>query len=187
MGAGDAGHGVGLLLLHRVGVLRTALLPLNVPLYVLPATAETSSQGRAGIRFGGALSSYASQPVTEAGMKSTTIRCSFCSSGYTQSMGIVSRRKAENYHPAHYPQQNREMSSRWSLNISHCHNPCDIGKMNCRARARLMAYLQARWQISVMSAPEKPLVYLTSRSKSTSGATGDLRSTLSNICSPKQT
>ena len=37
--------------------------------------------------------------------------------------------------------------------------------------------MQARWQISVMSAPEKPLVYLTSRSTSTSGATGDLRRT----------
>ena len=41
----------------------------------------------------------------------------------------------------------------------------------------LMAYLQARWQISVMSAPEKPLVYLTSSAVSTSSATGDLRST----------
>ena len=40
-----------------------------------------------------------------------------------------------------------------------------------------MAYLQARWQISVMSAPEKPAVNLTSVSRSTSGATGDLRST----------
>ena len=40
-----------------------------------------------------------------------------------------------------------------------------------------MAYLQARWQISVMSAPEKPLVCFTSRSTSTSGATGDFRST----------
>ena len=41
----------------------------------------------------------------------------------------------------------------------------------------LMAYLQARWQISVMSAPENPLVYLTRRAVSTSSATGDLRST----------
>jgi len=32
------------------------------------------------------------------------------------------------------------------------------------AGAHLMAYLQARWQISVMSAPEKPLVCFTSRS-----------------------
>jgi len=40
-----------------------------------------------------------------------------------------------------------------------------------------MAYLQARWQISVMSAPEKPLVCFTSRSTSTSGATGDFRNT----------
>jgi len=41
----------------------------------------------------------------------------------------------------------------------------------------LMAYLHARWQISVMSAPENPLVYLTSSAVSTSSATGDLRST----------
>ena len=39
----------------------------------------------------------------------------------------------------------------------------------------LMAYLQARWQISVMSAPEKPLVKRTSRSMSTPSSTGDLR------------
>ena len=43
--------------------------------------------------------------------------------------------------------------------------------------AHRIAYLQARWQISVMSAPEKPLVCFTSRSTSTSGATGDFRST----------
>ncbi len=42
--------------------------------------------------------------------------------------------------------------------------------------------MHARWQISVMSAPEKPLVYLTSRSWSTSGAMGDLRSTALKIC-----
>ena len=41
-----------------------------------------------------------------------------------------------------------------------------------------MAYLTARWQISVISAPEKPWVTLDSRSMSTSGATGDLRSAL---------
>lgn len=40
-----------------------------------------------------------------------------------------------------------------------------------------MAALHARWQISVMSAPEKPCVNLTRVSKSTSGAMGDLRST----------
>ena len=45
------------------------------------------------------------------------------------------------------------------------------------AQAHLMAYLQARWQISVMSAPEKPLVCLTRASTSTSSATGDLRRT----------
>ena len=38
-----------------------------------------------------------------------------------------------------------------------------------------IAYLQARWQISTMSAPEKPFVKRTRRSMSTSGATGDLR------------
>ena len=48
--------------------------------------------------------------------------------------------------------------------------------------AAVEAHLQARWQISVMSAPEKPLVYLTSRSTSTSGATGLLRSTALKIC-----
>lgn len=46
----------------------------------------------------------------------------------------------------------------------------------------LMAYLQALWQISVMSAPEKPLVYLTSWLMSTSGATGDLRRAAMKIC-----
>lgn len=38
-----------------------------------------------------------------------------------------------------------------------------------------MAYLQARWQISVMSAPEKPCVKRASVSMSTSAAMGDLR------------
>lgn len=37
----------------------------------------------------------------------------------------------------------------------------------------LIAYLQERWQISVMSAPLKPRVYLASALKSTSLATGD--------------
>ena len=52
-----------------------------------------------------------------------------------------------------------------------CISQITQGKMG----GHLMAYLQARWQISVMSAPEKPLVYLTSWARSTSGATGDLR------------
>ena len=39
----------------------------------------------------------------------------------------------------------------------------------------LMAYLHARWQISVMSAPEKPFVKRTRRSMSTPSSTGDLR------------
>lgn len=39
----------------------------------------------------------------------------------------------------------------------------------------LMADLQALWQISVMSAPEKPCVKRVRVSMSTSGATGDLR------------
>ena len=39
----------------------------------------------------------------------------------------------------------------------------------------LMASLQARWQISVMSAPEKPLVTLARKLRSTSLARGDLR------------
>nr|ACN27521.1 unknown [Zea mays] len=37
----------------------------------------------------------------------------------------------------------------------------------------LMAYLHARWQISVISAPLKPWVYLARACKSTSLATGD--------------
>ena len=44
-----------------------------------------------------------------------------------------------------------------------------------RQELHLMAYLQARWQISVMSAPEKPLVKRTSRSMSTPSSTGDFR------------
>mmetsp|Transcript_4150 Transcript_4150/g.16097 ORF Transcript_4150/g.16097 Transcript_4150/m.16097 type:complete len:276 (+) Transcript_4150:859-1686(+) len=43
------------------------------------------------------------------------------------------------------------------------------------AIASLIAYFVARWQISVMSAPEKPSVALASLSRSTSGARGDLR------------
>ena len=50
-----------------------------------------------------------------------------------------------------------------------------------------MAAFTARWQASVMSAPEKPCVYLTSRSKSTSGATGDLRRQALKICSQAAT
>eukprot|EP00898_Chlorokybus_atmophyticus_P005073 jgi/Chlat1/5567/Chrsp369S08998 len=38
-----------------------------------------------------------------------------------------------------------------------------------------MAYLQARWQISVISAPLNPCVYFARASRSTSGANGDLR------------
>merc|ERR1719231_2021919 len=38
-----------------------------------------------------------------------------------------------------------------------------------------IAYLHARWQISVMSAPEKPFVCLASVSRSRSSARGDLR------------
>uniref|UniRef100_A0A8R7K034 Uncharacterized protein n=1 Tax=Triticum urartu TaxID=4572 RepID=A0A8R7K034_TRIUA len=37
----------------------------------------------------------------------------------------------------------------------------------------LMAYLHARWQISMMSAPLNPCVYLASAFRSTSLATGD--------------
>jgi hypothetical protein len=37
----------------------------------------------------------------------------------------------------------------------------------------LMAYLHARWQISVISAPLNPWVYLARAFKSTSLATGD--------------
>ena len=57
-------------------------------------------------------------------------------------------------------------------------NPGEVfaGQLSSRAGAAWGAsgatHLQARWQISVMSAPEKPLVYLTRRSISTSGATG---------------
>ena len=57
-------------------------------------------------------------------------------------------------------------------------SPWSIRSFSCSislAMHSLIASLQARWQISVKSAPEKPLVTRARCSISTSGSTGDLR------------
>mmetsp|Transcript_26322 Transcript_26322/g.80952 ORF Transcript_26322/g.80952 Transcript_26322/m.80952 type:complete len:205 (-) Transcript_26322:50-664(-) len=67
-------------------------------------------------------------------------------------------------------------SSKWSRLMA------ETESGSSASTAALTAFLAARWQISAMSAPEKPAVASASCARSTSGSTGALRSAALKTC-----